>query len=67
MSYSAKQYFDYEERRMEPSIIVTGTRRRYTETAMAAKNRWLSELTTEQRAQLEREYEEETNKNQYRL
>lgn len=32
MSYSSKQYFAYEERRLEPeSVIITGTRRRYHE------------------------------------
>lgn len=67
MSYSAKQYLAHEERRLEPSIIVTGTRRRYTESTQAAKNRWLDSLTPDQREQLAREYEEETNKNQHRL
>lgn len=32
MSYASKQYFAYEERRLEPeSVIITGTRRRYHE------------------------------------
>lgn len=66
MSYNAKQYLAHEERLLEPSIIVRGTRRRYTETSMAAKNRWLDGLTAEQRVQLAREAEEEQRKNDYR-
>lgn len=66
MSYNAKQYLAHEESRLEPSIIVRGTQRRYTETSMAAKNRWLDGLTAEQRVQLAREAEEEQRKNDYR-
>lgn len=68
MSYNAKQYLAHEERRMEPdSVIIRGNRRRYTETSMAAKNRWIDSLSPEEREQLARDYEEETNKNKYRL
>ena len=66
MSYNAKQYLAHEERLLEPSVIVRGTQRRYTETSMAAKNRWLDGLTAEQRVQLAREAEEEQRKNDYR-
>lgn len=66
MSYNAKQYLAYEERCLEPSIIVRGTQRRYTETSMAAKNKWLDGMTAEQRVQLAREAEEEQRKNDYR-
>lgn len=67
MSYNAKQYLAHEERLLEPSIIVRGTRRRYTETSMAAKNRWLDGMTAEQREQLARDAEEEEQrKNDYR-
>ena len=68
MSYNSKAYLAYEERRLEPSIIVTGTHRRYQPlTSQQGKNRWIDSLTAEQREQLAREYEEETNKNQHRL
>lgn len=66
MSYNAKQYLAHEERLLEPSIIVRGTQRRYTETSMGAKNKWLDGLTAEQRVQLARESEEEQRKNDYR-
>lgn len=66
MSYNAKQYLAHEERLLEPSIIVRGTRRRYTETSMAAKNRWLDGLTAEQRKRLADDVEEEQRKNDYR-
>ena len=66
MSYNAKQHLAHEERRLEPSVIVLGTQRRYTETSMAAKNRWLDGLSAEQRVQLAREAEEEQRKNDYR-
>jgi len=33
---------------------------------MAAKNRWIDSLSPEEREQLARDYEEETNKNKYR-
>ena len=66
MSYNAKQYLAHEERLSGPSVIVRGTQRRYTETSMAAKNRWLDGLTAEQRVQLAREAEEEQRKNDYR-
>lgn len=67
MSYNAKQYLAHQERLLEPdSVIIRGNRRRYTETSMAAKNRWLDGLTAEQRVQLAREAEEEQRKNDYR-
>lgn len=66
MSYSAKQYLLHEERRLEPGIIVHGTQRRYKETSMAAKNKWLNGLTPEQREYLRNEYEQESEKNKYR-
>lgn len=66
MSYNAKQYLAHEEGRLEPSIIVRGTRRRYTETSMAAKNKWLDGLSEDERVQLAREAEEEQRKNDYR-
>ena len=66
MSYNAKQYLAHEERLLEPSIIVRGTRRRYTETSMAAKNRWIDSLSPEEREQLAQDYEEEQRKNDYR-
>ena len=66
MSYNAKQYLAHEESLLEPSIIVRGTRRRYTETSMAAKNKWLDGLSEDERVQLAREAEEEQRKNDYR-
>jgi hypothetical protein len=67
MSLNSKQYLAHEERRMEPeSVLVKGTRRRYSEAAMADKNKWLDSLTPDEREQLAREQEYETNKNQYR-
>ena len=65
MSFNSKQYLDYSERQLDPSIIVTGTRRRYTETSMAAKNRFYNQLTDAEREQLAMEYEQEQNKLKY--
>jgi len=66
MSFNSKQYLAHEERLLEPSIIVRGTQRRYTETSMAAKNKWLDGLSQDERVQLAREAEEEQRKNDYR-
>ena len=67
MSFNSKQYLDYSERLLEPGSIVTGTHRRYTETSMAAKNRFFNQLTDTEREQLAVEYEQEQNKLKYKL
>jgi hypothetical protein len=65
MSYNSKQYLAYEERLLEPGIIVTGTQRRYKETSMSAKNRFYNQLTDAEREQLAKEYEYGQQKKQF--
>ncbi len=66
MSFNSKAYLAHEDRLQEPSIVVTGSQRRYTETSMAAKNRFYNRLTDTEREQLRQEYEYEQSKNNYR-
>lgn len=66
MSYNSKSYLAHEEQLQEPSIIVTGTRRRYSETSMAAKNRYFNGLSDAERSQLASEYEQEQEKLKYK-
>jgi len=67
MSYNSAAFLSDRERLLEPSIIVTGTQRRYKETSMAAKNWFYNQLTDAEREQLAREYEYEQNKLKYQL
>lgn len=63
MSFNSKAFLADRERLLEPSIIVTGSRRRYSETSMDAKNRYYNGLSDAERAQLAAEYEQEQEKN----
>lgn len=69
MSYSGKQYLADRERLLEPGQLLRGTYRRHGElrTAQADKNRWLNNLTAEEREQLrlEAEMEEQKRKARY--
>jgi len=67
MSFNSAAFLADRERLLEPSIIVTGTQRRYKETSMAAKNRFYNQLTDVEREQLAREYEYEQQKKQHQL
>ena len=66
MAFNGKAFLEYSERLLEPGIIVRGTQRRYTETSMAAKNRFFNQLTDADREQLRMEYEEEQTKLNFR-
>ena len=67
MAFNGKAFLEYSERLLEPEIIVRGTQRRYTETSMAAKNRFFNQLTDSEREQLAREYEEEQTKLKHKI
>ncbi len=67
MSFNSKSYLAHEDRLQEPSIVVTGTQRRYTETSMAAKNRFYNQLTDAERDQLRQEYEYEQSKLKHQI
>lgn len=67
MSFNSTAFLADRERLLEPdSVIRTGSYRRYTETSMAAKNKWYDGLAPEQREQLMVEAEYEQTKNEYR-
>lgn len=66
MSFNSKAFLADRERLLEPSIIVSGTRRRYSETSMAAKNRYYNGLSDAERVQLAAEYEQEQEKLKYK-
>lgn len=45
---------------LEPGeVLITGNQKRYRETPMQAKNKWLDSLTAAEREQLKREAEQE--------
>lgn len=66
MSFNSTAFLADRERLLEPdSVIRTGSYRRYTETSMAAKNKWYDGLAPEEREQLRLEAEYEDQKRIY--